>query len=310
MLLPSQRIDVLPGIPVPHADPAFLDVAILDMNAGHTNLGCTALVEAVFEAAALEGVSVRAFVFDVRRTGILPEVDRFRVFVGTGGPGHIDPRENDGVAPWSLGIVDDPSWESRLFALFDVVRADEGRSLIAVCHTYGLLCHWSGIARAALRGPEKGGRRKGVVTCVVNDLGRADPFFTGLIPTDGVVTVIEGRQFDLLRTSTPIAEGMRILGSETGGDDPAITMIEFARSADGSPRMLGVNFHPEVDGVARHRAILGRMLAAHEISAEIAAERLLPLAIIENDPAIAEQVRRTYDAFLLVPLRRAIARAS
>ncbi|HSD67074.1 MAG TPA: hypothetical protein VLF95_10255, partial [Vicinamibacteria bacterium] len=86
---------------VPAADPRAIDVAVLDMNHGWPNLGHDSLVHAVMDASceAIEvleevGLRVRVLSFDVRRSGVLPEGPgpRYALYVGTGGPGHIDPR--------------------------------------------------------------------------------------------------------------------------------------------------------------------------------------------------------------------------
>ena len=83
------------------------------------------------------------------------------LYVGTGGPGHLDPRLNDGAEAGSQGIKEDPAWEPRLFELFDAIRADDEAALFAVCHTFGVMCRWLGVADAVLRGPEKGGKSSG-----------------------------------------------------------------------------------------------------------------------------------------------------
>src|SRR5919112_134101 len=73
------------------------------------------------------GVRVRAISFDVRRSGGIPESPggRFSLYVGTGGPGSLDPHENDGRSELSQGIREDPSWEEPLFRLFDRILADD-----------------------------------------------------------------------------------------------------------------------------------------------------------------------------------------
>ena len=120
-----------------------------------------AVLDAVCEAIAeLEqaGLRVRVLSYDVRRSGMLPEAPggRHQVYLGTGGPGHIDPAQNDGVAPWSQGVHEDASWEGPAFRLFDAIRADPEAALVAVCHTFGVLCRWSGAAVPVLRGAQKG----------------------------------------------------------------------------------------------------------------------------------------------------------
>src|SRR5260221_8940710 len=85
----------------PAASPDRIDVALLDMNHSWPNVGHDAIVHAVLDAseemrAALvaTGQKVRVISFDVRRTFLLPEAPngRFRLYLGTGGPGHLDPR--------------------------------------------------------------------------------------------------------------------------------------------------------------------------------------------------------------------------
>src|SRR5262245_37884079 len=98
---------------VPPRDERVVDVAVLDMNHGWPNLGPDSLVHALRETACdllpelqAAGLTLRVLSFDVRR-GRLPELPggRFAVYVGTGGPGHLDPRCNDGVSEGSQGIV-------------------------------------------------------------------------------------------------------------------------------------------------------------------------------------------------------------
>ena len=117
------------------------------------------------------GLRVRVLSYDVRRGHCIPDVPgkRHGIYVGTGGPGHLDPRLNDGISPGSQGIAEDPGWEGPLFGLFDANRADDDAALLAVCHTFGVMCRWLGIADAVLRGPEKGGKSSGIVDNVLTD---------------------------------------------------------------------------------------------------------------------------------------------
>src|SRR5262245_42852062 len=119
---------VIAGAPLPPRVEGTLDVAVLDMHHGWPNLGHNSIVQAVREAACdfepairKAGLKIRVLSFDVRRAGLVPELPggRFPIYLGTGGPGHIDPHRNDGVAEFSQGIKEDPSWEEKAFPLFD-----------------------------------------------------------------------------------------------------------------------------------------------------------------------------------------------
>src|ERR1700682_1901114 len=131
---------------VPAASPDRIDVAVLDMNHSWPNVGHDAIVHAVLDAAeelrpalVAAGQKVRVVSYDVRRTLQLPEAPngRFRLYVGTGGPGHLNPRLNDGVSELSQGIEESAAWERPLFDLFDAIAADGDAALIGICHSFG-----------------------------------------------------------------------------------------------------------------------------------------------------------------------------
>src|SRR5438045_3845479 len=133
-----------------------LDVAVLDMNHSWPNVGHDSIVHAILEAAeplrdALVAAvaKVRVLSFDVRRTLRLPDGPdgQFQLYVGTGGPGHLDPRLNDGVSEFSQGIDESAAWERPLFDLFDSIARHSSAALLGICHSFGLMCRWSGAAR-------------------------------------------------------------------------------------------------------------------------------------------------------------------
>jgi hypothetical protein len=117
------------------------------MNHRWPNLGHDQIVHAILDAAELSrdqlvasGVKVRAISYDVRRSGLLPSGPgdgRFKIYIGTGGPGHLDPRQNDGVSWWAQGVTDSDNWEAPLFRLFDAIQSDPKASLIGICHSFG-----------------------------------------------------------------------------------------------------------------------------------------------------------------------------
>ncbi|HEU4889561.1 MAG TPA: hypothetical protein VFV49_16870, partial [Thermoanaerobaculia bacterium] len=133
---------------VPAARPDCIDVALLDMNHSWPNVGHDALVHVVLEAAdalreELErrSMKVRVLSYDVRRRNAIPASPngRFQLYVGTGGPGHLDPRLNNGTHEWSQGVTESPVWEAPLFHLFDAILNDRSAAMIAVCHSFGLV---------------------------------------------------------------------------------------------------------------------------------------------------------------------------
>ena len=176
-------------IDLPPPDERTIDVAILDMNHGWPNLGHDSIVHAVQDAACdlapvLEpaGLRIRALSFEVRQRHMIPEPPggRFAIYVGTGGPGDIDPYRNDGTGAGTQGIREDPAWERRLFALFDRIRDSPDAALLAVCHSFGVMCRWSAIAQPVLRPAEKGGKSAGILENVLTEEGARHPWFRQL----------------------------------------------------------------------------------------------------------------------------------
>src|SRR5262245_19500058 len=177
------------------------------MNHGWPNVGHDAVVQALRHAAAdlPAGMTLRAISFDVRKALQLPnpDDDRFALYIGTGGPGHPDPRRNDGVAPLSQGVAESPAWESPLFSLFDASADRDDAALLAVCHTFGLMCRWLKVAEPVPRGPEKGGKSEGVLDNLLTPTAREHPWFAALagrLSPDGRLRVLDSRLFDLIPT--------------------------------------------------------------------------------------------------------------
>jgi hypothetical protein len=305
---------------VPPAEPRVVDVAILDMNHGWPNLGHDSLVHAVQDAACdliprvgATGLRVRAISYDVRRRHAIPEPPggRFALYLGTGGPGHIDPSLNDGRAPGTQGIVEDPAWEPRLFDLFDRVRDSPDSALVAVCHTFGVMCRWSGVARPLLRGPEKGGKSAGILENVLTPEAASHPWFRRFAEelADGRrLSILDHRLYDLVPEPRPLPPGVLAVGYEAlgigGPPGDAITMIEFARDGGGEvPRMFAVNHHPEIVDLDRQLLVLQRKRERGDVTSEWYEDRRAVLEATHIDPARDRRLHLTSDYTLLGPLR-------
>jgi hypothetical protein len=310
---------------LPPADEQAIDVAILDMNHGWPNLGHDSLVHAVQDAScdlrvplAGTGLRIRALSFDVRRGGQVPEPPggRFALYLGTGGPGHIDPRQNDGTTAGSQGIREDPSWEAPTFRLFDAIRADETAALLGVCHTFGVMCRWSGAAEPVLRGPGKG-KSTGILENVLTPEARQHPWFRRFseeLPDRRRLRVVENRLFDLVPGPLSQQADALPIGHETlgigGPPGLAVTMLEFARDkAAVMPRMFAVNHHPEIVDRFRQMMILGQKLDRGEVTNEWYQERVDVLTRNYPDENSDQRLHVTSDFTLLGPLRFHLNRA-
>jgi hypothetical protein len=311
------RVESPADIPPPLE--STVDVAILDMNHGWPNLGHDSLVFAVQDAACdliapLEGtaIKVRVLSYDVRRKGMIPEAPggRFALYVGTGGPGDLDPHRNRPGIEGSQGIDEDPSWEAPCFVLFDRIQEDENSALVAVCHSFGVMCRWSGAARAVLRGPEKGGKSTGVLENVLTPEGQAHPWFRRFaetLPEGRRLRVVDNRLFDLIPDPASFRDGMLAIAYETRGvggpRGEALTMLEFARDTAGvMPRVFGVNHHPEIVDRSRQLMLLQQKFERGEVTPEWFEERREILTRTYPDENSDRRLHVTSDFTLLGPL--------
>jgi hypothetical protein len=302
---------------VPPVDLRALDVAILDMNHGWPNLGHDSLVHAVVEAGCdlredltRAGLYVRAISYDVRRFGMIPESPggRFDLYLGTGGPAHIDPRRNDGVSEGSQGIREDSSWEPPFFRLLGEIVADENAALLGVCHTFGVMCRWSGAARPVLRGPEKGGKSSGLLENLLTPEALSHPWFRHFakeLPERRRLRIVDNRLFDLIPDAEP--RPFTPIGHEAAADGQrgeALTMMEFARDKAGRmPRVFGVNHHPEIVDRTRQMLILNQKRERGEVSEAWYNERAEALTRTYPDENSDRRLHVTSDFTLLGPLR-------
>jgi hypothetical protein len=304
---------------LPPADPAIIDVALLDMHHGWPNLGHDAIVSGIqnvvcdLQAALADaGLAFRVTSYDVRRGQQVPEPPggRHAIYVGTGGPGYLDPGQNDGVDPGSQGIREDPAWEPRLFDLFDRIRADRDAALLAVCHTFGVMCRWLGVADAVRRPAGKGGKSAGIVENILTPEAASHPWFGQFaqeLPDRRRCRVLDSRLYDLIPREDRVSGPLCAIGYETvnlgGPPGEALTMLEVARTADGTmPRVFGVNHHPEIVNRPRQLSVLRKRMERGEVTAEWYAERAAALTQTIDDRG-DDSLRVTSTYTFLAPLR-------
>ena len=292
---------------VPEARRDRIDVALLDMNHSWPNVGHDALVHVLLEALEplreellQRELKVRVLSYDVRRRNHIPASPngRFQIYVGTGGPGQLDPRLNDGVNEWSQGVAETAEWEKPLFRLYDDILANDTAAMIAVCHSFGLVCRWAGIAKAVLR-PEKS---SGMPLNRLSREAMQHPWFEQFareLPDHQHFRVVDNRLFDLILEnagkSLPIA-------FEAAGST-ALTMVEVARDPNGAmPRFLGVNHHPEIVDRDHIMQVLDEKHARGEVTDQWYDERATTMRDLFRGES-ERQSRLTSRYTLIEPLR-------
>jgi hypothetical protein len=309
---------------IPEPDESIIDIAVLDMNHGWPNLGHGSLVHIVQEAACdlmpslqQANIVLRVISFDIRRSGVLPEKPggRFNLYIGTGGPANIDPYKNDGVSPGSQGVQEDPSWEPLAFALFDAIRESEEAAMIGVCHTFGTMCRWSGVAEPVLRSEAKGGKSSGILENILTPQGSSHPWFKHFadrLPERRRLRILDNRFFDLIPKKA-LHNGILVIGYETlgvgGPQGPALTMLEWKRDHGGvMPRMFAVNHHPEIIDRSRQLLVLEQLHKSGNVTQAWYEERLELLNQSYYDSRNQQLLSLTSDFTLAAPIRYYIFR--
>jgi len=282
---------------IPPPSPDFVDVAVLDMNHAHHNAGHDSIVGLLRRlsgdlSAGLEsaGVKVRVTSFDVRRLSLLPGLhDGPSLVIGTGGPGHLDPRRNRRDAVDEGEILESTEWEGPLFEFFDAVDRHDRAMFYGVCHSFGLLCRWSGIAEPELRDERKGGPSIGIVDNVLTPQALEHPWFARLashLPDGRHLPVVDSRHYDLIPARKRFPHDIVPIAFETfaGGEmGEALTMVEFARKPNGTPRVFAVNHHPEIPNAAELSELLERKLREGEVSRDWYASRAALVDRLQRD---------------------------
>lgn len=295
------------GAPAPERD--RIDVAVLDMNHSWPNVGHDAIVHAVLDAAELmrdalvaSKQKVRVVSFDVRRALAIPDSRCYRLYIGTGGPGHLDPRMNDGVSEHSQGIVESAEWEAPLFRLFDDIM-DEDDALIGICHSFGLMCRWTGIAHPELRQVKSSGMPENVLDARASQ----HPYFSQFaeaLPDHQHFKVIDNRLFDLVASDTRY---VNVIARERDGSE-GVTVVEMAADVSNTmPRILGVNHHPEIIDREHIMVVLEEKRAHGEVTEDWYRERVTTMRDLFVGEA-ERQSRLTSEYTFLGPLRHHLHR--
>jgi hypothetical protein len=205
------------------------------------------------------------------------------------------------VSESSQGIVESAAWEAPLFHLFDDIAAHDSAMLLGVCHSFGLMCRWSGAARVELRAEKSSGMPENVLTPAAASHPWFRAFAKGL--EDGRhFRVVDNRLFDLIAERS--ASATVLAREEENGD--GVTMIEFARSADGTPRILGVNHHPEIIDREHIMTVLEEKHGHGEVTDDWYRERVVTLRDLFVQ--FEKESRWTSEYTLLGPLRMQLRR--
>lgn len=208
-----------------------LRIALLDMNDNHVNQGFRNIKEIseAFKLQSDENISIN--VFDVRYKNEIPDIEKFDIFISSGGPG----------TPHKEGHA----WEEKYAQFLDNVyennkKSDEKKYLYLICHSFQIASiHW------ALGNICK--RRSysfGVMPIHKTDEGKREFLFQNLPnPFYGV----DSRGYQFIEPNDKQLEklGMKIMALEKFR--PHINLERAVMAVRFSDEIFGTQFHPEAN---------------------------------------------------------------
>ncbi|GIZ08220.1 type 1 glutamine amidotransferase [Flavobacterium sp. UMI-01] len=205
-------------------------LAILDMYDGQPNQGMRCIIEIVNRFSPL----IKFDIFDVRAKCELPEIEKYDIYISTGGPGN--PLEGNG------------NWEIKYYHFINELTRWNlenkiKKHVLFICHSFQMACKHFGLAEITKRKDTS----FGVMTIHKTADGQTDPIFEGL---DDPFYAIDSRDYQVIQPKLTVFrnKGAKILSLEKIRDkvqyERAIMAVRF------TDYFVGTQFHPEADPIS------------------------------------------------------------
>ncbi len=203
-------------------------IAILDMYDGEPNQGMRCIVDIINRFNQIVSFQV----FDVRGKCQFPNIEKFDIYISTGGPGN--PLEGNG------------NWDLKYYDFIDQLNDWNSKNKIKkhvlfICHSFQMACYHFGLAQITKRKSTS----FGVMTIHKTEEGMNDPIFEGL---SNPFYAIDSRDYQVVQPKLSIfkKKGAKIISLEKirnhrGDYERAIMGVRF------NDYFVGVQFHPEAD---------------------------------------------------------------
>jgi len=207
-----------------------LTIAILDMYDGVPNQGMRCIIDIVTRFNPFVSLKI----FDVRGKCELPEIDKFDIYISTGGPGNP--------------LIGDGTWDIKYYEFIDALTKwnTENRvkkHVLFICHSFQMACKHFGLAEITKRNDTS----FGVMTMHKTKEGLTDPLFAGL---DDPFYAIDSRDYQVVQPKLSVfkKKGAKIISLEKIRDhvqyERAIMAVRF------TDYFVGTQFHPEADPIS------------------------------------------------------------
>jgi GMP synthase-like glutamine amidotransferase len=223
-----------------------IKIAVLDMYDGEPNQGMRCIIDIINRFNQMVSFQI----FDVRGKNEIPDINKFDIYISTGGPGN--PLEGDG------------NWDVNYYNLIDSIwkwnqENDMKKHVLFICHSFQMACKHFGLAEINKRKDTSFGV---MTTHKVND-GLIDPLFEGL---NNPFYSIDSRDYQVVQ---PHVKRFKKLGAEIIALEKIRDHVQYERAIMGirfSNEIVGLQFHPEADPISflahmRNRAFREKIIA-------------------------------------------------
>jgi homoserine O-succinyltransferase len=207
-----------------------ITIAVLDMYDGVANQGMRCIIDIINRFNPLVSMEI----FDVRGKGELPEIDKYDIYISTGGPGNP--------------LIGDGDWDVKYYEFIDEltkwnIENPVKKHVLFICHSFQMACKHFGLAEITKRNDTS----FGVMTIHKTKDGLTDPLFAGL---DDPFYAIDSRDYQVVQPKLSVfkKKGAKIISLEKIRDhvqyERAIMAVRF------TDYFVGTQFHPEADPIS------------------------------------------------------------
>ncbi len=207
-----------------------LKIAILDMYDGEPNQGMRCIIDIINRFNQILTFKI----FDVRGKSEFPEINKFDIYISTGGPGNP--------------LIGDGNWDLKYYDFIDQLTEWNKEKVVKkhvlfICHSFQMACKHFGLAEITKRKDTSFGVMKIHKTAESQN----DPIYEGL---SDPFYAIDSRDYQVVQPKLSMfkKKGAKIISLEKIRDhvqyERAIMAVRF------SDYMFGTQFHPEADALS------------------------------------------------------------
>lgn len=208
----------------------IIKIALLDMYNGEPNQGMRCIIDIIKRFTPVVSFDI----FDVRRKKELPDIEKYDIYISSGGPGNP--------------LIGDGDWDIKYYDFIDALNIWNSKNtrkkhVLFICHSFQMACLHFGLATVTKRNDTS----FGVMTIHKTKDGISDPLFEGLADP---FYAIDSRDYQVIQPKLSVfaKKGAKIISLEKIRDnvqyERAIMAVRFTEY------FVGTQFHPEADPIS------------------------------------------------------------